>query len=79
MSQPKSKGLSNLEVITGNVVDYEFDKEVYDRVVSIELFEHMKNYQQLMPSVAALSSPVASCSCKSSRTKTRPMTLRVVE
>jgi cyclopropane fatty-acyl-phospholipid synthase-like methyltransferase len=33
----KEKGLSNLTVITGNVVDYEFEKESFDRVVSIEV------------------------------------------
>ena len=77
MSQAKSKGLSNLEVITGDVVDYEFDKEVYDRAVSIELSEHMKKYQQLMAKVARAL--VASCSCKFSRTKTRLMVSMVVD
>ena len=33
----KEKGLENLTVITGNVVDYEFEKESFDRVVSIEV------------------------------------------
>lgn len=32
----REKGLTNLEVITGNVVDYEFEPESFDRVVSIE-------------------------------------------
>ncbi len=31
-------GLKNLEVITGNVVDYEFERNTYDRVVSIEVW-----------------------------------------
>jgi cation-transporting ATPase 13A2 len=35
--QAKAKGLSNLTVITGDVVDYEFEKEAFDRVVSIEV------------------------------------------
>jgi len=47
----KEKGLKNLTVITGDVVDYEFEKESFDRVVSIELFEHMKNYELLMAKV----------------------------
>ena len=34
-----------MRVITGDVVEYEFEKGRYDRVVSVELFEHMKNYQ----------------------------------
>jgi len=44
-------------VITGNVVDYEFEKESFDRVVSIELFEHMKNYELLMAKVARALKP----------------------
>lgn len=31
------KGLKNLRVITGNVVDYEFKKAAFDRVISIEV------------------------------------------
>ena len=33
-------------------MDYEFEPESFDRVVSIELFEHMKNYELLMAKVA---------------------------
>ena len=44
-------------MITGNVVDYEFEKESFDRVVSIELFEHMKNYELLMAKVARALKP----------------------
>lgn len=51
-SHAKSKGLTNLIVITGNVVDYDFKAAEFDRVVSIELFEHMKNYELLMAKVA---------------------------
>ncbi|KAI9750470.1 MAG: hypothetical protein M4579_006460 [Chaenotheca gracillima] len=53
----REKGLKNLEVITGNVVDYEFAKESFDRVVSIELFEHMKNYELLMAKAARWLKP----------------------
>lgn len=35
--QARQKGLSNLSVITGDVVDYEFEPESFDRVVSIEV------------------------------------------
>ena len=35
--QAKAKGLKNLTVITGDIVDYEFEKETFDRVVSIEV------------------------------------------
>lgn len=56
-SVAKSKGLTNLQVITGNVVDYEFEIESFDRVVSIELFEHMKNYELLLAKVSRALKP----------------------
>ncbi|KAF2430418.1 methyltransferase [Tothia fuscella] len=52
-----SKGLTNLTIITGDVVDYTFVAEAYDRVISIELFEHMKNYELLMSKVAHALKP----------------------
>lgn len=33
----REKGLGNLTVITGDVVDYEFEPASFDRVVSIEV------------------------------------------
>ncbi|KAJ9142627.1 Methyltransferase [Pleurostoma richardsiae] len=56
-SKARAKNLSNLTVITGNVVDYEFEAESFDRVVSIELFEHMKNYELLMAKIARALKP----------------------
>ncbi|KAF2789288.1 cyclopropane-fatty-acyl-phospholipid synthase-like protein [Melanomma pulvis-pyrius CBS 109.77] len=52
-----SKGLTNLTVITGDVVDYEFAPSSFDRVVSIELFEHMKNYSLLLAKVSRALKP----------------------
>jgi cyclopropane fatty-acyl-phospholipid synthase-like methyltransferase len=52
-----SKGLKNLQVITGDVVDYEFEPSYFDRVVSIELFEHMKNYELLLAKVSRALKP----------------------
>ena len=50
------KGLRNLTVVTGNIVDFEFDRtqlgDGFDRVVSIEMFEHMKNYGLLLAKIA---------------------------
>ena len=36
--------IQNLEVITADVVDFEIDQK-FDRVMSVEMFEHMKNYK----------------------------------
>ncbi|KAF3760210.1 hypothetical protein M406DRAFT_324723 [Cryphonectria parasitica EP155] len=56
-ARAEEKGLKNLKVITGNVVDYEFEPESFDRVVSIEMFEHMKNHEKLMAKVARALKP----------------------
>lgn len=55
--QAESKGLRNLKVITADVVSYEFEESSFDRVMSIELFEHMKNYELLMAKVARALKP----------------------
>ncbi|KAI4177795.1 MAG: hypothetical protein LQ343_000259 [Gyalolechia ehrenbergii] len=55
--QASLKGLENLKVITGDVVNYTFESDSFDRVVSIELFEHMKNYELLMAKIATALRP----------------------
>lgn len=66
-NQAKNKGLGNLTVITGDVKNYDFSEMRYvylgrrrerelicsfDRVLSIEMFEHMKNYEFLLQKVS---------------------------
>ncbi|KAL8376390.1 hypothetical protein RB595_007464 [Gaeumannomyces hyphopodioides] len=51
------KGLTNLTVITGDVADYEFEHGKFDRVVSVEMFEHMKNYELLMAKISRALKP----------------------
>jgi cyclopropane-fatty-acyl-phospholipid synthase len=48
------RGLANLKVYTGNVVDFEFPagEGPFDRVMSVEMFEHMRNYQALLAKVS---------------------------
>ncbi len=41
-------GLANLRVVTANVADFEADAEAFDRVVSVEMFEHVRNHELLM-------------------------------
>ena len=57
------RGLSNLTVRTGNIVDFEFAQMPeggrFDRVVSIEMFEHMKNYGLLLAKIARWMRPDA--------------------
>jgi cyclopropane-fatty-acyl-phospholipid synthase len=45
--QAKLRGINNLKVLTVNINDFKLD-ESFDRVVSVEMFEHMRNYQKLM-------------------------------
>jgi cyclopropane-fatty-acyl-phospholipid synthase len=46
-----ARGLGNLRVITGNMTDYE-DGESYDRIISIEMFEHLRNYELVLGKIA---------------------------
>lgn len=56
-----SHGFTNLEVFTGDVNIFDFkDGRRFDRVLSIEMFEHMKNYQELMHKIAGWLKPNAS-------------------
>ena len=57
MGEAEKKGLKNVRVVTGDVVEHEFEEGRYDRVVSIELFEHMKNYDLLLKKVTRALKP----------------------
>lgn len=51
------KGLTNIEVLTCDMNDFQAGTADFDRVVSVEMFEHMKNYRQLMRRVASWLKP----------------------
>jgi cyclopropane-fatty-acyl-phospholipid synthase len=51
VSQAEQIGLNNLEVITSDMNDFDTDNR-FDRVVSVEMFEHMRNYHLLLERVA---------------------------
>jgi len=57
----KERGLGNLTIHTGNVAEFDFSAEQlgggFDRVMSIEMFEHMKNYELLMAKIARWLKP----------------------
>lgn len=58
MGQAEKRGLKNLQVITANMIDYQGEGEgVFERVVSVEMFEHMKNYQELLKRIASWLKP----------------------
>ena len=45
--QCRERGLANVEAVTADVVEFDTPRRV-DRVLSVEMFEHMKNYERLM-------------------------------
>jgi len=49
-------GLSNLEIVTADINEFETQKR-FDRVVSVEMFEHTRNYRELMRRIASWSNP----------------------
>ncbi|HEY1077752.1 MAG TPA: cyclopropane-fatty-acyl-phospholipid synthase family protein [Fontimonas sp.] len=61
------RGLRNLTIVTGNIVEFDFGThgvaealgEGFDRVLSIEMFEHMKNYGLLLAKIARWMKPQA--------------------
>jgi cyclopropane-fatty-acyl-phospholipid synthase len=57
-AQARELGLQNLEVITCDVNVLAFpDNRKFDRVVSVEMFEHMRNYETLLARVASWMAP----------------------
>ena len=55
MSMAKKRGLSNITVYTGDITSFDLPSELHgqaDRIISIEMWEHMKNYQKLMEKIS---------------------------
>lgn len=50
MSRAKERGLSNIRIITADVTNFNTE-EKFDRIISIEMFEHMRNYEVLLERV----------------------------
>lgn len=51
-SEAERRGLGNVRILTADMNDFEAGDGGFDRVVSVEMFEHMKNYQLLLKKVA---------------------------
>ena len=56
MAAAKARGLSNLTIITADMNNFEAPSN-YDRIVSVEMFEHMRNWQVLYGKVACWLKP----------------------
>lgn len=46
------RGLANLRVITADINVFDYPPAAFDRVVSVEMFEHLKNYHRLFAAIA---------------------------
>jgi cyclopropane-fatty-acyl-phospholipid synthase len=58
LGQAEARGLHNVEIITcdANVLQFPPDTQ-FDRIVSVEMFEHMRNYETLLRRVASWLTP----------------------
>jgi cyclopropane-fatty-acyl-phospholipid synthase len=55
-AQCRERGLVNIEAITADVAEFDTTRR-FNRVLSIEMFEHMKNYELLMARIASWLKP----------------------
>ena len=51
------RGVKNLTIITCNMNRFDINSSRFDRVVSVEMFEHMKNYRLLMGNISRWLKP----------------------
>lgn len=63
----KARGLSNVTIITGDVNFFDFKADQrFDRILSIEMFEHMKNYKSLLRKVSSWLRPTSKANSEES-------------
>lgn len=55
--QCRERGLANVRVLARDVNQLELEASAFDRCVSIEMFEHMRNYQTLMQRIGGWLRP----------------------
>lgn len=55
----RERGWQNVKVITCDVNTLELNENQFDRVVSVEMFEHMRNYQTLLNRISKWMKPDA--------------------
>ena len=56
IQQAKARSISNIEVKTRDMNDFSTE-QLFDRIVSIEMFEHMRNYRELFQRVSSWLQP----------------------
>lgn len=56
MSRARERGFNNVEVITANAATFD-TTDRFDRILSIEMFEHMRNYRDLLAKIRGWLEP----------------------
>ncbi len=56
-TEARKRGLTNLRVITCDINAFDIAPASFDRVVSVEMFEHLKNYELLFRNIARWLKP----------------------
>jgi len=56
--QARERRLTNLRIVTADINNFDFEAGCqFDRIVSVEMMEHVRNYQRLLHKVAAWMNP----------------------
>lgn len=58
-TRARERGIGNLHIVTADMNQFQAEAERYDRVVSIEMLEHMRNWPRLLERVAGWMKPNA--------------------
>ncbi|MFO5795566.1 SAM-dependent methyltransferase, partial [Klebsiella pneumoniae] len=58
--QCQARGLDNVKVLTCDVNQLDLPTARFDRCVSVEMFEHVRNYERLLAGIARGVEPVVS-------------------
>ena len=51
-AEARKRGVTNLRIITCDINAFDITPAAFDRIVSVEMFEHLKNYQLLFRNIA---------------------------
>jgi cyclopropane-fatty-acyl-phospholipid synthase len=55
--QARQRGITNITVKTADVNELDLPENSFDRVISVEMFEHVRNYAQLMEKISRWLTP----------------------
>ncbi len=58
-ARARRRGLRNIEVVTADISDLDLGRDRFDRVVSVEMFEHMNNHDLLVKRITNWMRPHA--------------------